>query len=169
MPNIDERLLPVGTNRPGTPLQAEGLIIHSTATPGASAEDEAQYFSTGNRRASAHYFVDWDSIVRTIPESEVAWHAGPQANGRFLSIEMCEPKRNTPEADEEFAHVWGATVDLAADICRRYGWSTDVIHSHKWVTETLGGTDHKDPDSYLAEYNRTWDELVADIAGVLSM
>ncbi|MCQ6563991.1 hypothetical protein [Paenibacillus mendelii] len=47
--------------------------------------------------------------------------------------------------------------------------STDVIHSHKWVTETLGGTDHQDPDSYLAEYNRTWDELVADIAGVLSM
>lgn len=100
---------------------------------------------------------------------EPAWYAGPQANGRFLSIEMCEPKRNTPEADEEFAHVWGATVDLAADICRRYGWSTDVIHSHKWVTETLGGTDHKDPDSYLAEYNRTWDELAADIAGVLSM
>lgn len=97
MMNIDERLLPVGMNRPGKPLKAEGLIIHSTDTPGASAENEAHCYSTGNRDASAHYFVDWDSIVRTIPESEVAWHAGPKANGRFLSIEMCEPKLNTPK------------------------------------------------------------------------
>lgn len=158
---IIERLLPLGklTNRPGKPFSPIGVIIHETATPGAIAEDECRYFSSGYRGASAHYFIDDKTILRVIPENEVAWHAGPTANRQYLSIELChfkEPAR--------FEEVWKRGVWLAADMCRRYGWNPDMaIHSHAWVSRTYHETDHTDPEAYFAAHGKNMELFIDDV------
>lgn len=156
---ISEQLIKY--NRSGKRLSPKGYVIHATDTPGASAQNEHDYFNSGDRGASAHYFVDWGEIVRCIPESEQAWHAGPTANNRFLSVEMCEPK-GTDRI--KFEQVWLRTVWLVADACARYGWNTrDNVFSHRGIAAMYGETDHTDPIGYLAQYGHTWEQLLAAI------
>jgi len=148
-------------NRPGTALAPQGLTIHETATPGATAANESAYFHNAYRSASAHFFVDSSYIIQIIPENEVAWHAGPTANTRFLSIEMCH------FTDEErFAEVWARTVWLAADICNRYGFDPsnfDQLNTHAWVSEQWGETDHTDPTGYFSAHGKTWANFVNEV------
>jgi N-acetylmuramoyl-L-alanine amidase CwlA len=144
---IKEKL--IHNNRSHKPLKPQGLAIHSTATAGATDEAEQAYFDKAKRGASAHYFSDWDSITRLIPENEQAWHAGPTANSRLLSYEMCEPKGND---FKKFLEVWNRVVWFAADCCMRYRWDITHIYSHDMISK-------KWPVGYLASYGRTFDGL----------
>jgi len=148
-------------NRPGTPLAPQGLTVHETATPGASSSNESAYFHNAYREASAHFFVDYSAIVQIIPENEIAWHAGPTANHRDLSVELCH--FTDPE---KFQETWKRGVWLAADICLRYGFDPGNIyqmHTHAWVSETWGETDHTDPIGYFAAHGKTWSDFVNDV------
>ncbi len=60
----------ISQNRSGKTLNAKGTVLHETATPGASDENEFNYFNSGYRGASAHAFVDYDSITQTVPWNE---------------------------------------------------------------------------------------------------
>ncbi|MDP4158152.1 MAG: peptidoglycan recognition family protein [Bacillota bacterium] len=151
---ISEQLIKF--NRSGQSLSPQGFVIHSTDTPNATAQNEHDYFNSGNRQASAHYFVDSSSIIRCIPENEVAWHAGTTANHRFLSVEMCDV--------ESFQEVWNRTVWLVADACVRYGWTTGPnVYSHRGISAMYKETDHTDPIQFLANHGKTWDQLLAAI------
>lgn len=158
---IVEKLLPRGrmTNRPGTRLSPVGVIVHETATPGATAEAEYRYFASGYRGASAHYFVDDKTILRVIPENEVAWHAGPTANRLYLSVELCHFRDRA-----RFEEVWKRGVWLVADICRRYGWDPkEAVRSHAWVSHTYKETDHTDPIGYFALHGKSWNQFVVEV------
>ncbi len=148
-------------NRPYQSLTPRGFVIHSTATPGGTAQLEYNYFNTSGHQSSVHYVADWNEIIQLIPENEVAWHAGPTANHRYLSIEMCEPDGVNPE---QFQKVWNRTVILAADACVRYGWNVkDNIFSHYDISTTYRETNHTDPIGFLAKYSRTWAQLLQAI------
>jgi len=137
---ISEQLIKY--NRSGEYLNPQGFVIHATDTLGATAQNEHDYFNSGDRQASAHYFVDWNQIIRCIPENEVAWHAGFTANHKFLSVEMCEPINDS----SKFQEVWNRTVWLVADACIRYGWNTnDNVFSHRGISYMYKETDHTDP------------------------
>lgn len=165
---IVEKLLPKGgkaanSNRPGTPLSPEGVVVHETATPNATAENEYRYFSTGYRGASAHYFVDDKVILRVIPENEMAWHAGPTANKKFLSVELCHFKDET-----RFQETWKRAVWLVADMCRRYGWDPKkAVVSHAWVSRTWKETNHTDPEGYFAAHGRSMEQFVSEVVNLL--
>ena len=160
---VSEQLLKY--NRSGQKLVPEGFVIHDTATPGATAQNEFSYFNSGDRKASAHYFVDWTQIVRTIPENERAWHAGPTANSKYLSVEMCVPKTHDPA---KFKEVWNRTVWLVADAFVRYGWSTGPgLWSHKGISDMNCETDHQDPIAYFKEYGKTFAGFVAEVDALI--
>jgi len=161
---VSEQL--IAFNRSREKLSPQGLVIHATATPGATAQDEFAYFNSGDRQASAHYFVDWRQIIRTVPEDEVAWHAGRTANHKYLAVEMCEPAGNDAG---KFDEVWQRTVWLVADACVRYGWSTGPnVWSHRGIANLYGETDHTDPIDYLSRYGKTWEQLLAAIAAEIN-
>ena len=147
-------------NRSHQYLQPRGLVIHDTDCPNGSAQNNHDYFNRTYAGASAHYFVGWDKTIQAIPESEVAWHAGYTANHRFLSIEMCEPRSGNYA---QFNKVYWDTVDLAANICKRYGWSTNQVFSHKYCSNTWHQTDHQDPYAFLQKFGKSWDGLMRDI------
>ena len=143
MPTITDLLLTPnyvrpGGNRPGTPLAPQGVTVHRTGTPGATARNVRNYFDTirpGNE-SSAHYVVDpTGEIIRCIPEDEVAWHAGPAANGRDIGIETCEP-------------LTGAAYDSTV-------WLTWDIHQRRDWTPAMGLTIR--PHSYYSPVDRAED------------
>jgi N-acetylmuramoyl-L-alanine amidase len=150
----------IGYNRPKEPLTPIGAVVHETATPGATAENEFNYFNSANRSASAHAFVDWVEIVQTIPWDEKSWHAGPTANHRFIGIELCRPS----EYDEaQFAEVWNRAVWLFAfvfiKILKISNVSTKNLMSHAEVSNLWGESDHQDPIAYFNEYGKTVDDF----------
>ena len=155
----------IRNNRSHKPLKPEGIVVHSTATPGATDEAEQLYFDTGHRGASAHYFADWDSITRCIPENERAWHAGPTANAKFLSIEMCEPAGYDTA---KFTEVWDRTVWFVADCCLRYGWGVERILSHDQVSKKWRETNHTDPIGYFIKFGRTWAGFVGAVSRMIA-
>lgn len=152
------------SNRPGLNLSAQGIVVHSTANPGATAQNHHDHWQDHpSAKASAHAVIDWTCIMTLIPVSEVAWHAGPTANSRFLGVELCEPY----DGDDDyvkFEQVWNRAVWFVAQKCLAYGWNTaDNVFSHRGITQMYGDTDHIDPIPYFLKYGKTWDDFLAAV------
>lgn len=146
-----------GTNRPGKPLQPQGIVIHSTATPGAPAINIRDYFNNHPQaKASAHGAIDWTTIIEIIPWSEKAWHAGATANNTFLGVELCEPKEHDPA---KFMEVWNRAVWYTSKACKQYGWDVSKVLSHDEVSKMFRETNHTDPIGYFAEYGKSFGDF----------
>ena len=73
------------------------LVIHDTgnARSGADALAHQKYFGSGNKNASAHYFVDSKRIIQVIEDKEASWHCGDGygkygiSNQNSIGIELC--------------------------------------------------------------------------------
>lgn len=155
----------INQNRSYRELSPQGIIVHDTCDEGGTAQNNRDYFNRCQVGSSAHYFVDWVGVIQTVPEYEQAWHAGPYANKRYLSIEMCNPKRYNKE---QFEIVYKNTVSLAVDLCKKYNWTATDILSHKYISNTYHETDHEDPDAFLQRYGKSWDTLLSDITATLN-
>lgn len=156
----------IQNNRSRKALNSQGIVVHATATPGATAANERSYFNSQYVGASAHYFVDWQEIIQTVPEGKQAWHAGPTANSRFLSVELCEPSGNDLA---KFNEVWKRAVWLVADACIRHGWTNveNATFSHDEISNMYGETDHTDPVEYFAKYGKTFAQFKAEVQALV--
>lgn len=140
---IVDMLLTNKNARPGTKITPRGLVIHWTANErkGANAVANRNYFNNPTTEASAHYIVDDKQIVRCLPENEMGYHVGakqykPEAlaklskypNDCTIGIEMCV------NADGNFQETYRHTVELAANILKRYGWGVDRLWRHFDIT-----------------------------------
>ena len=101
-PDLDVELLTVNPySRPGTALtQVNGIVIHYTANPGATAIANRNYFEnlkdTHTTKASAHFIVGLEGeIVQCIPTAEIAY-ASNDRNSDTLSIECCYERMTDP-------------------------------------------------------------------------
>ena len=71
------------------------IVLHYTGNKGDTAKNNVDYFYGGNRGASAHYFVDDNSIWQSVEEYNSAWSVGDGkgvygiSNRNSISIEMC--------------------------------------------------------------------------------
>lgn len=87
------------------------IVLHYTANDGDSDESNTKYFQAPDRNASAHYFVDDDSITQSVPDNFIAWSVGGKkytdcektgggkmygiaTNANSISIEMCDTKKD---------------------------------------------------------------------------
>lgn len=61
-----------GTNKP------EWIIFHFVGADGQALAN-AKYFKSVNRNASAHYFIDPNTIVQVVEDDTPAWHIGDGA------------------------------------------------------------------------------------------
>ena len=102
------------------------IVIHYTANDGDTDEGNGNYFANNIVRASAHYFVDDDSITRSVPDDYIAWAVGGSkykntkggafygkcTNANSISIELCDTKKNGVYDFTE------ATMKNAADLVK---------------------------------------------------
>lgn len=157
---IKDRLL--SHNRPGDRFIPRGLVIHSTANPGASARENANYFDQvlpPEKRGSAHLVVDWQEALTLIPWrsriAEHAWHAGDSANQRFLGMEICETIDPVL-----FDRVWANAIDAAAQVLTAYRWATDALLTHNQISRAFKETNHTDPIGFFKQHGRSWAQFV---------
>ena len=83
------------------------IVIHYTANDGDSDENNGNYFKNNIRNASSHYFVDSDSVTRSVADNYIAWSVGggkyndcaQTGGGKYygvctnensISIELCD-------------------------------------------------------------------------------
>ena len=72
------------------------IVIHYTGNVKDTALNNAKYFQGSNRQASAHFFVDDNSIYQSVALKDRAWHCGSLTNSNnnctnynAIGIEMC--------------------------------------------------------------------------------
>ena len=77
------------------------IVIHYTANDGDTDEGNGNYFHNNVVGASAHYFVDDDSVTQTVPDNYIAWHCGAKTykhascrNTNSIGIEICDDVKN---------------------------------------------------------------------------
>jgi N-acetylmuramoyl-L-alanine amidase CwlA len=87
------------------------IVIHFTANDGDKDENNAKYFRDNVIKASAHYFVDSNSITQSVPDNYVAYSVGGGrytnykvtggasyykkcTNANSISIELCDDLNN---------------------------------------------------------------------------
>lgn len=156
----------ISMNRSNKKFKPVGVVLHETATPGATAQNEFNYFNTGKRGASAHGFIDWIEDIQTIPWDEKGWHAKEPANSMFIGIEMCRPK-NDAQKHKRMIVTYEASVDAVA---RLFKWvlkldkvTKENLMSHHEVALKWKNTTHVDPTDYLKEIGKSMDQFRKDV------
>lgn len=142
----------------------EGIVVHETDDPGATAHDEALYFNRKwmNINAYVHAFIDDNQVVQMCSPNMGTWGTGQQANNRFIQVELCEE-----DSRDAFAKSVNNDAIYIAKLLHRYNLKPDnayvdgkgTIWSHHAVSKFLGGTDHVDPDTYFAKWGYNMDQF----------
>ena len=144
------------------PRHIDLIIVHTMESPDKpdTAERVAAWFAGSNApKASAHYNVDVDSIVQSVRDRDVAWHA-PGANHNGIGIEHAGYAKQTKE-DWKNAYNQAMllrSAKLVAWLCKEYNIpierrTVDELKSkmrgicgHVDVTNAFsGGRGHWDP------------------------
>lgn len=121
----------------------EWIVMHYTGNDGDSDESNARYFESPlNPVASAHYFVDDDSITRSVPDEFVAYHCGAQSykhahcrNANSIGVELCDARRDGAIMATE--KTLQNAAELVYWLCKQYNIPYDHIITHYMVTGKL--------------------------------
>lgn len=154
-------LTPNPYSRPQTALKkVKGIVIHYTANPGTTADNNRSYFeglkTTGSTKASSHYIIGLEGeIVQCVPLNEISY-ASNQRNEDTIAIENCHPDQTGKFNDQTYESL----VALTAALCVEFGLDTDDVIRHYDVTE-------KYCPLYYVENEPAWNQLKEDIAGAM--
>ena len=108
---MNKRLTPYNHNE-GTADRIKYIVIHYVgATGGAKAN--CQWYARADRRASAHYYVDFDgSVWQSVEDNNIAWHCGAKKyvhpecrNANSIGIEMCVRNKGS-KSDTSIRSLW---------------------------------------------------------------
>lgn len=121
--------------RSGYSLTPQYITIHNTANTnkGAGAASHGAHLRSGGagKSVSWHYAVDDQLIVQSIPDNEVAWHAGDGGNGsgnrKSIAIEICENPESSLMAATDNAAA------LTAMLMKKYNIPiANVVQHNRW-------------------------------------
>lgn len=132
-----------------TAQQIKYLVLHYTGNDGDSDEANGEFFAKNIVKASAHYFVDDDSVTQSVPDLDIAWAVGGSkwadcgetgggklygivTNSNSISVELCDVKRDGVYRASE------ATLANAIELCRdlmvKYDIPIENVFRHFDVT-----------------------------------
>ena len=141
-PEIDVQLLDVNPySRPGTQSSGiTGIVIHYTANPGSSAQDNRDYFN-----------VDGE-IIQCVPTWEVAY-ASNDRNYDSVSIEVCHPDETGRFTKKSYESL----VQLTAWLCVKFDLTADDVIRHYDVTG-------KNCPKYFVEHEDAWEDFRENVS-----
>lgn len=139
------------------------IVIHYTGNDGDSDEANGKYFNGMNRGASAHYFVDDDSITRSVPDNFVAWHCGTKnkyyhpecRNSNSIGIEMCDTQKNGRY--NLSAKTRANVISLTRELMKKYNIPIQNVIRHYDVT-------HKKCPAYFVSDAAGWVQFLNELA-----
>jgi len=112
------------------------LVVHYTANDGDTDEGNGSYFARKIIGASAHYFVDEDSVTQAVKDTDTAWHCESRGmalkcgcrNSNSIGIEMCSDKVNGKYVIT--ADTVTNTVELVKLLMQKYNVPVENVLRH---------------------------------------
>ncbi len=157
-----EYLTPNPYSRPQTNLkQVKSIVVHYTANPGTSAENNRNYFNglaeTHKTYASSHFVVGLEGeIIQCLPLTEQSY-ASNDRNDDTISIECCHP-----DATGKFnKSTYNALVNLVAGLCMEFNLEKEDIIRHYDVSG-------KKCPLYFVEHEDQWEAFKEDVMEVVN-
>ena len=180
------------------PAQQVGIVVHSTGSNNTSLKRYVQPSpsdpnydelikligkntknNSWNRQVdkSAHYFIGKlaDGSIATayiLPEEYCAWGVGKGKLGSYnynptahIQFEICE---DGLKDKTYFDKVYKEAIELCADICKRYDWSSDVIVCHQECHQQGYGSNHADINHWLTKFDLTMDDFREEVDKLLN-
>lgn len=109
------------------------IVIHYTGNAKDTAKNNAKYFTSSGRKASAHFFVDDQEIYQSVAIKDVAWHCGARKyynpfcrNDNSVGVEMCCTAGNYRVS----AKTKDNALHLCALLCKDFGIKADNVDLH---------------------------------------
>lgn len=133
------------------------IVIHYVGAV-STAKNNADYFYSAYRGASANYFVDDTSIWQVVEDKDTAWHCGTSGtyyhkycrNNNSIGIEMCCIYKNGKLDISE--QTVANTIELTKQLMAKYNIPVENVVRHYDVT-------HKRcPAPFVDDENR-WKEF----------
>ncbi|QTB24339.1 N-acetylmuramoyl-L-alanine amidase [Lysinibacillus sphaericus] len=159
------------TGLPNFALEAVKYVIaHESGNPnncGPNAlENEIAYMNRNKANAfTSHWVGGGGRIVQIAPVGKLQYGCGSKGNP--LSYAQVELARTNDK--EQFKKDYAAYIWLLRELAKEAGvpivldGAGNGIKSHRWITDNLKGTTHRDPYSYLASMGITEEQFKLDI------
>lgn len=147
----------------------EQVHAHSTANPGSTAQNEADYMARKDLNSGYYtHVVGNGRVIQTAHVDRGAWDVGNKYNFEtYAAVELIESHKTK----EEFMKDYAIYCELLRDLAKAAGVPTTVdsganagIKTHKWCTDaagTYGG--HVDPYPYLAKWGISKEQFAKDV------
>ncbi len=162
-PEIEVELLTVNPySRPGIETgKINGIVVHYTANPGASAKANRDYFEnlkdTHITKTSSNFIIGLDGeIIQCVPTWEVAY-ASNERNKDTVSIECCHPDESGVFTKETYRSL----VQLTAWLCMKFDLDEEDVIRHYDITG-------KNCPKYFVESEDAWEAFREDIGNTLA-
>lgn len=101
------------------------IVIHYTGNNGDTAENNGNYFKNNAVETSAHYFVDDTTVIRSVADKNIAWHAGDwNINCRSIGIEIAGSTKECKGRTLE------NVITLTKELMKKYNISKERVIRH---------------------------------------
>ena len=165
---IEKRLM---SGLPNKALTAKKYVIAHESGNGNNTgpnalENEIAYMNRNKAKAfTSHWVGGGGRIVQIAPVNRVQYGCGPKGNP--LSYAQVELARTNDK--EQFKKDYAAYIWLLRELAKEAGipvvldGAGNGIKSHRWITDNLKGTTHRDPYDYLASMGISEAQFKLDI------
>ncbi len=144
------------------------VVMHYTGNSKDTAKANANYFKTSGRSASAHIFVDDDSIYQSVELRDKAWHCGASSynhascrNANSIGIEMCCTAGNYKISDTTKKNA----AYVCAYICNLLGITADQVDTY--VLRHYDVTGKNCPAQMAGSSNSEWTSFKSMVKSIL--
>lgn len=116
------------------------LVYHYTGNDGDTDENNGKHFHNHIVKASAHYFVDDDSVTQSVPDNYIAYSVGGKCqsshhplykvctNSNSISIEMCDTTKDGTVSIQEA--TMANAIELGKILMRKYNIPLSRVIRH---------------------------------------
>ncbi len=135
------------------------IVMHFTGNQNDTTLGNANYFGGANRDASAHYFIDDNSIVQVVEDHNASWNCG-DGNGKYgitnqnsIAIEMCATDGDISAITES------NTMELVKYLMAKYSITADRVVRHYDASHKVC------PSPWSANNWNKWNEFKSKLSG----
>lgn len=146
------------------------VIAHESGNPNNTGpkalENEIAYMNRNKDNAyTSHWVGDGGRIVQVAPVNKLQYGCGPKGNPySYAQVELARTSDKEQFKKDYAAYIWLLReLAKAARIPVLLDGNGNGIKSHRWISDNLGGTNHRDPFSYLASMGITEEQFKLDI------